>query len=200
MTAARPSPAGRSVDRSDDATVPRPRVRVVGRVASRYELDDVALVGLADDRRECRYLCASGRRWGGRWRGVPLSSVVERARVAADATHVVARGRGGHAACLPLVDALDGLLAVARDGAPLAPTRCPRLVVPGVDAARTVKGVRELDVRRLAPGDDPTDYERLGYGETDEQSRRVDADEERFPDAENGRARSSRRPSNGETR
>lgn len=155
--------AGGLAEDADGAAVPSPRVRVRGRLASPYELDDLALVGLADERLTCRYLCASGRRWGGRWRGVPLSAVTDRAGVDPAATHVVARGGGGHAACVPVVDALDGVLAVERNGTPLAPDRCPRLVVPGVDAARAVKGVRELDFRRLAPDEDPTDHERLGF-------------------------------------
>lgn len=156
----------RRAGRGDAAspTTPTPRVRVGGAVASPYELDDLALVGLADERIACRYLCASGRQWGGRWRGVPVSAVVERAVVGPDVTHVVTRGRTGHAACLPLAEALDGLLAVERDGTPLASLRRPRLVVPGVDAARTVKGVRRLEFRRLDPDEDPEDHEHLGGG------------------------------------
>lgn len=191
MTLAPPSGTDEGAGGTATPGTPVPRVRVRGRVETAHELDDLALVGLADERRECRYLCASGRRWGGRWRGVPLSAVVERVGVDPDATHVVARGRTGHAACLPLAAALDGLLAVERDGSPLAPTRRPRLVAPGVDAARTVKGVRALDFRRLAPGEDPEDHERLGY----------DGDGgARFPADENGRERSMSDPSNREVR
>lgn len=192
MTAAPPAGAEATTPGGRATPAPRVRVRVRRRDGSAYDLDDLALLGLAGGDLECRFLCASGTRWGGRWRGVRLSAVVERAAVDPDATHVVARGRSGHAACVPVAEALDGLLAVERDGVPLPPTRRPRLVVPGVDAARTVKGVRELRFRRLGPGSDPTEYERLGYD---------DGDEDRaFPAAGNGRRRSSGEASKGGAR
>jgi len=63
---------------------------------------------------------------------------------------------------VPIRTALGGVLAVEREGEPLPPARRPRFVAP-VDAGRTVRGVRELRFLRLGPGEEPRDYEELGY-------------------------------------
>ncbi|EMA65223.1 molybdopterin-dependent oxidoreductase [Halorubrum kocurii] len=121
-------------------------------------LDDATL-----ERVEEEFLCASGERWGGVWRGVPVAALLDRPDVEVDpeATHVQV-GADGYAVCVPILTALDGVLAVEREGEPLPPARRPRFVAP-VEAGRTVRGVRELRFLRLGPAEDPQDYEELGY-------------------------------------
>jgi len=121
-------------------------------------LDDATL-----ERVEEEFLCASGERWGGVWRGVPVAALLDRPDVEVDpeATHVRV-GADGYAVCVPVRTALDGVLAVEREGEPLPPARRPRFVAP-VEAGRTVRGVRELRFLRLGPAEDPQDYEELGY-------------------------------------
>ncbi|WP_128904465.1 molybdopterin-dependent oxidoreductase [Halorubrum amylolyticum] len=115
------------------------------------------------ERVEEEFLCASGERWGGVWRGLPVAALLDRPDVAIDpeATHVRV-GANGYAVCVPIRTALDAVLAVERAGDPLPPARRPRFVAP-VDAGRTVRGVRELRFLRLGPSEEPRDYEDLGY-------------------------------------
>ena len=122
------------------------------------DFGDEALESVAEE-----FLCASGERWGGAWRGVAVGALLDRpdVTVAPDATHVRVAA-DGYAVCVPLRTALDALLAVERGGDPLPAARAPRFVAP-VDAGRTVKGVRELRFLRLAPGEDPQEHEDLGY-------------------------------------
>jgi DMSO/TMAO reductase YedYZ molybdopterin-dependent catalytic subunit len=136
----------------------------------------VRLCGLADgtvacdafddhqlERVEEEFLCASGERWGGVWRGVPVAALLDRPDVDVDpaSTHVRV-GDDEYAVCVPIRTALGGVLAVEREGEPLPSARRPRFVAP-VDAGRTVRGVRELRFLRLGPREEPRDDEALGY-------------------------------------
>jgi len=135
----------------------------------------VRLCGLADgtvvcdaldralERVEEEFLCASGERWGGVWRGIPVAALLDRPDVDVDpaATHVRVAADDEYAVCVPIRTALGGVLAVEREGEPLPPARRPRFVAP-VDAGRTVRGVRELRFLRLGPGEEPRDYEEPG--------------------------------------
>jgi len=122
-----------------------------------------ALDGETLERVEAEFLCASGERWGGAWRGVPVATLLDRSDVDVDpeATHVrVAADE--YAVCVPVRTALDAVMAVERAGELLPPTRRPRFVA-SVEAGRTVRGVRELEFLRLGPDEDPQEYEELGY-------------------------------------
>ncbi|AZH24359.1 molybdopterin-dependent oxidoreductase [Haloplanus aerogenes] len=107
------------------------------------------------------FLCASGERWGGEWRGVPVAWLLERAPGDDAATHLRIHGAGDHVACVSLADALGGVLAVERGDDRLPPADRPRFVAPGVVAARTVKAVRRLELIELAPDEDAEAYEAL---------------------------------------
>ena len=106
--------------------------------------DGTVVCGAVDDgaleRVEEEFLCASGERWGGVWRGVPVAALLDRSDVDVDpeATHVRVAA-DGYAVCVPVPTALDAVLAVERAGEPLPPGRRPRFVAP-VDAGRTVRG------------------------------------------------------------
>jgi len=152
----------RSREREADpnATV-KTAVRLCGLADGTVACD--ALDGETLERVEAEFLCASGERWGGVWRGVPVATLLDRSDVDVDpeATHVrVAADE--YAACVPIRTALDAVLAVERAGELLPPTRRPRFVAR-VDAGRTVRGVRELEFLRRGPDEDPQEYEELGY-------------------------------------
>ncbi|MFC7325346.1 molybdopterin-dependent oxidoreductase [Halorubrum rutilum] len=129
--------------------------------------DGTVVCGAVDEseleRVEEEFLCASGERWGGAWRGVPVAALLDRSDVDVDpeATHVRVAA-DGYAVCVPVRTALDAVLAVERAGEPLPPARRPRFVA-SVDAGRTVRGVRELEFLRLGPDEDPQEHEELGY-------------------------------------
>ncbi|GAA0204590.1 molybdopterin-dependent oxidoreductase [Halobaculum roseum] len=130
----------------------------------RAAVDLDRLRAMERERIEREYLCASGERWGGVWRGVPVAAVLEAAGVDidGDATHLRVVDAGDYAVCVPVATALSAHLAVERDCDPLPPERGPRFLAR-VDAGKTVKSVRELELLRLDPSDDPEEYENLGY-------------------------------------
>lgn len=104
-----------------------------------------------------RFTCASGRRFGGRWRGVPVSALAETVSLPPATTHLVVEAADGARACVPVRDALAGLLAITDgtgrlDGA-------PRFVSRRIDGARTIKGVTRLVPVELDAGESPREYE-----------------------------------------
>jgi len=107
------------------------------------------------------FLCASGERWRGEWRGIPVAWVLERAPGDGEATHLRIRGAGDHVACVSLADAFEGVLAVERIDGRLPTTDRPRFIAPGVVAMRTVKAVRRVELLELAPDEDAAAYEAL---------------------------------------
>lgn len=127
----------------------------------RFELRpaDVDSFALVNDRYDV--VCSSGDRETGRWRGVSVADLVDRAGPAARATHVVVTGADGYRVCLPLTDSIDALVAVNRLDAP-ADDSLPRFLGSAVSGTRSVKRVRRLETVALAADEDPADYEALG--------------------------------------
>lgn len=136
-------------------------IDVTGRVAEPRTLDARAARSMATESLTTEFRCSSGDRWHGEWVGVPVSAVVDAVDAGPDATHLRVRSRDGHAACLAIDAALAGVLAVERRDEPMAPTAVPRLVARDASGARSVKATAVLELLRLAPDEDPTDYETL---------------------------------------
>ncbi|WP_239524498.1 molybdopterin-dependent oxidoreductase [Halogeometricum borinquense] len=107
--------------------------------------------------------CASGERYDATWSGVAVGDVLELASAAPETTHLVFESDSGYAACVPLRDALGGLVAVERDGERLGDSEpyATRFVAPDVDGARFVKGVSRIRAVVLTPDEDATEYEAL---------------------------------------
>lgn len=128
-------------------------------------LTETARESLPTVERTLQYDCASAGRRSGRWRGIPLGELLAWAPIRADATHLLVESRDGHAACVAVADAIRGLLALSvveppgtddEVGAPAPPADgCPRLLSPGIAAAKTVKAVRRIEAFRCSPQDDP---------------------------------------------
>jgi DMSO/TMAO reductase YedYZ molybdopterin-dependent catalytic subunit len=106
--------------------------------------------------------CATGTRRTAEWRGVPLAAVLD-AVAPPETTHLRLHAHDGHTVCVPVTDALDGLLAVERDGVPLAATEeyAVRFLAPGIDGSRTVKGVDRVEPLSLSADADRERYESL---------------------------------------
>lgn len=102
--------------------------------------------------------CTSGRWIEHEWTGIPADRILTAGEPSADSTHVIVEASDGHTACIELPAALEGLLALARDGEPLDG---PRFVSPAIEGPRAVSDVVRLDTIRLAPGEDPTDHESM---------------------------------------
>ena len=116
------------------------------------ELDDFERVT-----QEHQFTCATGDQFGDRWRGVPVSELLETVSLPAETTHLLVEAVDGFRACVPIRDALDGLLAIA-DSDGLFDS-APRFVSTGVDGTQTVKRVTRLEPVALEPGEAPDTYE-----------------------------------------
>ena len=107
--------------------------------------------------RDWRFRCVSGEEIGDRWRGVPVAALLEAVSMPEETTHVVVEAADGFRGCFPLVDAMDGVLAVGDDDGRLE--SAPRYVSPGVEGPKTVKGVERLEPVVLDPEESPAAYE-----------------------------------------
>jgi len=136
-------------------------ITVVGERQHTVRADDVTEATLTTGR--VRVSCASGDRYDATWRGVGVGDLLDGASPPAETTHLVFESDSGYAACVPVGDALGGLVAVERDGEALAEgeSYATRFVAPGVDGARFVKGVERIRALSLPPEADPTEYENL---------------------------------------
>lgn len=133
-------------------------------------LDGAGVVGLRDAPRttvSASFRCASGERWTGEWRGVPVAWLLDHLPEGCEATHLRVHGPDGHVVCVSLADAMGGVLAEARlDGPARAPDDgWPRFVAPRIVGARTVKAVRRLEPIALPARADVEAYETLATAE-----------------------------------
>lgn len=137
-------------------------IRLVG--ARERSLEATDLAALERTSREIEIVCATGDRFTARWSGVPIPALLEVAEAPPETTHLLVDSRDGLRACVPVEDVLEGLLAVAKEGRPLAEVGdcATRFVAPGIDGVRTVKNVARIETTALAPGVDPEDRERRG--------------------------------------
>jgi len=129
----------------------------------RRRYDRAALCDLPRAERRCTVACASGERHTARWAGVPVTDLLADADAPQTTTHVRLGSRDGYRVCVPIRDALNGIVADTKEGAPLAeladyPTR---FIAPGVDGERLVKGLRRLEALALAPDEDPDRLENV---------------------------------------
>ncbi|SEL32746.1 molybdopterin-dependent oxidoreductase [Haloferax larsenii] len=113
--------------------------------------------------RECTIECASGTRTTGTWTGVVLADLLDRVETPPETTHVRVTSTDGYAVCVDIVAALDAIVAVARNGEPLAEHKpyATRFLGGKIDGARTVKGVAEIEPLALEPNADPSDLESM---------------------------------------
>lgn len=133
------------------------------------EADRASIISLADTdfasfpsrERTVTIRCASGTRTTAGWEGIPVPALLDRAEVPPDTTHLLIESNDGYRACIDICDALEGVIAETRDGQRLDDGERPRLVVPEIDGARTVKDVATITPVSLAPGEDPTALEDL---------------------------------------
>lgn len=137
------------------------RVTVVGEDRRTLTAEDVPESAWAT--RDVRVECSTGDRYDATWRGVPVGDALDGASPSPDTTHLVFESDSGYASCVPLGDAIGGVVAVERDGDPLADVEpyATRFVASGVDGARFVKGVTEVRAVTLEPGEDAEEYETL---------------------------------------
>ncbi|RKD97709.1 molybdopterin-dependent oxidoreductase [Halopiger aswanensis] len=134
-------------------------IRLVGEEET--TIDGAALAALPLEERECEIVCATGDRYTEPWYGVPVLEVLERASVPPETTHLLVESADGYRACVAVDTALEGLLALGKNGRPLADAGDyeTRFVAVGADGPRTVKDVARIEALTLEPGADPEAYE-----------------------------------------
>ena len=121
------------------------------------------------ERRAVTIDCHSGRTIEGVWRGVPVARVVEAAGFPPETTHLRATAHDGHQVCVPVRTGLAGLLGFVceelddgREGTGGDTAETPRLVAPGIDSVRAVRGVARIEPAALPPEEDPRADETVG--------------------------------------
>ena len=124
--------------------------------------DEDALRSLPTVEKSIAYDCASEGRRMARWVGVPIIDLLEAAGVDGEVTHLGLSARDGHGAVVAVEEAVAGLIALeafagSDSTADWTPDGCPRLVAPGLSAARTVKGVQRIDAMQSEPDEEPAE-------------------------------------------
>ncbi|GAB3666007.1 molybdopterin-dependent oxidoreductase [Halopiger thermotolerans] len=134
-------------------------IRIVGETETAIDGDALADCPLRE--RECEIVCATGDRYTETWYGVPVLELLERASVPPETTHLLVVSADGYRACVAVDTALEGLVALGKDGRPLADASDyeTRFVAAGADGPRTVKDVARIEAVTLEPGEDPEAYE-----------------------------------------
>jgi DMSO/TMAO reductase YedYZ molybdopterin-dependent catalytic subunit len=155
--------------RTSERTAGPGSVEIITSERHSYDLSELRTLPRAE--RFCTVACASGERTTARWIGVPVAELLSRVDASLGTTHLQLDSYDGYRICVPIHDALEGLIAYARDGEALsniAPYRT-RFVASGVDGERLVKGVRWIELLSLAADEDPDRLENVtlddpGYG------------------------------------
>jgi DMSO/TMAO reductase YedYZ molybdopterin-dependent catalytic subunit len=135
-------------------------IRLVG--SREVSITDAELCELPLRTREIEIVCATGDRYTERWRGVPVSALLDRMAPPPETTHLLVVSRDEYRACIDVETALEGIVAVARGDRPLSTAGDyeTRFVAAGATGARTVKELERIEAKILAPGDDTDAYER----------------------------------------
>lgn len=108
-------------------------------------------------------VCATGNRYSADWTGPTVGSLLEATAVRPDTTHVVIESADGYRVAIQVREALGGVLAFLKNGEQIGRQQeyMNRLVCPGTDGARDIKGVSRIEPVTLEPDDDPEKLENL---------------------------------------
>ncbi len=112
---------------------------------------------------EVEIVCATGNSYTAAWTGPTVGSLLEAAGVAPDTTHVVVESADAYRVAIPVREAISGVLSYLKDGEPIGGQQAyvNRLVSPGTEGARDIKGVSQIEPVTLAPDEDPERLENL---------------------------------------
>jgi DMSO/TMAO reductase YedYZ molybdopterin-dependent catalytic subunit len=141
-------------------------IRFFGLVEEPLELSFDELVALGLEERVTDIHCVTKwSKFDTRWRGVPITRIIERVRPLPSVTHVIAHAEHGFTTNVPYEDVRDDpscMLAVEYDGAPLEPEHGypVRFLLPHLYFWKSAKWLRGLEFR---DSDQPGFWERNGY-------------------------------------
>ncbi|ELZ31701.1 sulfite oxidase-like oxidoreductase [Halorubrum distributum JCM 9100] len=134
---------------------------VIGSGGERRAVDAAACADRSTVTREYTIRCATGERTTASWTGVPVTDLLDIVDAPAETTHFRVESEDGYAICVPVADALDGVVAFERDGEQLRETRpyALRFLAGDIDGERLVKGIHRIDLLSLPADADPDRYE-----------------------------------------
>ena len=164
------TPGMTTTDGTANGTGPTPEGRIADRlgavsIGGDVDIDLAAAVAEFDlVALPCETRCGSGDVIGGHWRGIELVELLD--GLDADTTHLLVESEDGFRVCVPIADAVDGVLAVDRLDTDFFPEGLPRLVAPSLSGTRLVQRVASIEGRRLSPSEDPEAFEDLLLAET----------------------------------
>lgn len=140
--------------------IPEP-ITVVG--TETMQLDEPTVQMFSLETRDAEVVCSTGNRYSADWQGIGIDALCEAVSAPDRTTHVLIESHDGYRIAVPIVDALDGVLAVAKNGRPLVSLTpyATRFVAPDIEGARDVKGVRRVEFHALDPGSDPESLEQV---------------------------------------
>ena len=112
---------------------------------------------------EVEIICATGSSYTADWTGPTVGSLLDTAGVPPDTTHVIVESADEYRVVIPVREALGGVLSYLKDGEPIGAHQAyvNRLVSPGTEGARDIKGVSMIEPVTIPPDEDPERLENL---------------------------------------
>lgn len=102
--------------------------------------------------------CSTGEGLNGRWRGLPLKSLLESSRLPNETTHFQVRSNEEYTVCINLSSLWDALIAFERVDR-RSTLNLPRLVGPCISGHDSVKKINSIKPLAFEPADDVREYE-----------------------------------------
>lgn len=108
-------------------------------------------------------ICATGSSYTAAWTGPTVGSLLDTASVTPETTHVVVESADEYRVVIPIREALGGVVSYLKDGEPIGANQAyvNRMVSPGTEGARDIKGVSQIEPKVLDPDEDPESLENL---------------------------------------
>jgi DMSO/TMAO reductase YedYZ molybdopterin-dependent catalytic subunit len=108
-------------------------------------------------------ICATGSSYTAAWTGPTVGSLLDTASVSPETTHVVVESADEYRVVIPIREALGGVVSYLKDGDPIGADQeyMNRMVSPGTEGARDIKGVSRIEPKNLDPAEDPESLENL---------------------------------------
>lgn len=144
-----------------DAVAYEPRVTVAGSdeiTVTADQLEDLEITTAAVE-----IVCATGNSYTAAWTGPTVGSLLDESGVPPETTHVVVESADEYRVVIPVREAIQGVLSYLKDAEPIGAHQAyvNRLVSPGTEGARDIKGVSLIEPVTLSPDEDPERLENL---------------------------------------
>ncbi|MFW6383896.1 MAG: molybdopterin-dependent oxidoreductase [Halodesulfurarchaeum sp.] len=145
----------------NEAVTRTPQVTVHGEDPFVVGPEILDAVGVATE--EFGIVCATGHTYEAAWTGPRVGALLDLAGVDPETTHIVVESADDYRVAVPVRGALGGILAYLKDGEIIAESQeyVNRLVCPGTEGARDIKGASRIEPVTLDPGEDPESLENL---------------------------------------